>query len=281
MNAGEGKSINKASKCKTATREGPKQGLKSVDFARLFGISSRSKTVGRGFKSYCPCQKIQVKSRLGFFHLCSQDTTSFAWLHATSFSRWLTSFRRSRHKWTRLHFVQMMCFAMKWAYAQWCCATCKLIRLRRDLVRKHLKYPRICGIIVQRKVVIGVEAAFNDIDALVLSVIYQNNQIDLVKWIGMIDFYERIILTFDELNTSLEKLQKCGFIKFSNGEFILLTEIENLFPKSFKIRNCEKIYNKLAKKKCIEVMESRFVLSEAEYTEAVNRYRKTAKSSHI
>ena len=133
----------------------------------------------------------------------------------------------------------------------------------------------------KRKVVIGVEAAFNDIDALVLSVIYQNNQIDLVKWIGMIDFYERIILTFDELNISLKKLQKCGFIKFSNGEFILLTEIENLFPKSFNIRNYEKIYNKLAKKKCIEVMDSRFILSEAEYTEAVNRYRKTAKSSHI
>jgi hypothetical protein len=148
-------------------------------------------------------------------------------------------------------------------------------------VRKRLKYPRICGIIVQRKVVIGVETAFNDIDALVLSVIYQNNQIDLVKWIGMIDFYERIILTFDELNISLKKLQKCGFIKFSNGEFILLTEIENLFPKSFNIRNYEKIYNKLAKKKCIEVMDSRFILSEAEYTEAVNRYRKTAKSSHI
>ena len=58
-----------------------------------------------------------------------------------------------------------------------------------------------------------METTFNDIDALVLSVIYQNNQIDLVKWIGMIDFYERIILTFDELNTSLEKLQKYGLIK--------------------------------------------------------------------
>ena len=55
MNAGEGKSINKASKCKTATREGSKQGLKSVDFARLFCGLSHSKTVGRGFKSYCPC----------------------------------------------------------------------------------------------------------------------------------------------------------------------------------------------------------------------------------
>ena len=66
MNAGEGKSINKASKRKTATREGPKQGLKSVDFSRLFGGLSHSKTVGRGLKSYCPCQKSKSKD-LDFF----------------------------------------------------------------------------------------------------------------------------------------------------------------------------------------------------------------------
>ena len=67
MNAGEGKSINKASKCKTATRKGPKQGLKSVDFSRLFGVLSHSKTVGRGFKSYCPCQrKIRVQKNADF-----------------------------------------------------------------------------------------------------------------------------------------------------------------------------------------------------------------------
>jgi hypothetical protein len=79
---------------------------------------SHSKTVGRGFKSYCPCQKIQVENRLGFFYLRSQDTTSFACLHATSFSQRLKSFRRSRHKCTMLHSVQMMCFTMMWAYAQ-------------------------------------------------------------------------------------------------------------------------------------------------------------------
>ena len=66
MNAEEGKSINKASKRKTATRKGPKQGLKSVDFARIFCVLSYSKTVGRGFKSYCPCQKSKSKG-LDFF----------------------------------------------------------------------------------------------------------------------------------------------------------------------------------------------------------------------
>ena len=124
-----------------------------------------------------------------------------------------------------------------------------------------------------------MENCFNEMDALVLSVIHECKQISLVQWIGMIDFYERIILTFDELSTSLEKLQKCGIIKFSNGQFILPTEIVKLFPKSFNIRNYEKIYSKLSKKECTEILDSRFILFEAEYTEALNQYRKMAKSS--
>ena len=77
MNAGEGKSINKASKCKTATRKGPKQGLKSVDFSRLFCVLSHSKTVGRGFKSYCPCHaenphESLILAGFCFFIFCEQ-----------------------------------------------------------------------------------------------------------------------------------------------------------------------------------------------------------------
>ena len=80
MNAGEGKSINKASKRKTATREGPKQGLKSVDFARLFCGLSHSKTVGRGFKSYCPCHaenphESLILAGFCFFIFCEQRST--------------------------------------------------------------------------------------------------------------------------------------------------------------------------------------------------------------
>jgi len=48
------KSINKASKGKTMTREGSKQGLKSVDFWGLFCALSHSKTACRGFDSYHP-----------------------------------------------------------------------------------------------------------------------------------------------------------------------------------------------------------------------------------
>ena len=93
-----------------------------------------------------------------------------------------------------------------------------------------------------------METTFNDIDALVLSVIYKHNQIDLVKWIGMIDFYERIILTFDELNTSLEKLQKCGLIKFLNGVFILLMKQKNYFLKVLTFATTKKYIINLKRK---------------------------------
>ena len=117
----------------------------------------------------------------------------------------------------------------------------------------------------------------NGMDALVLSVIYEQNKLDIVKWIAMIDFYERIIITLDELNDSLEKLQKCGFIMFSNDEFILTPEVANLFPKKFNIRNYEKIYNKLLEKEYIERANSSFKLSNTEYAEALNRYKNMIK----
>ena len=100
-----------------------------------------------------------------------------------------------------------------------------------------------------------MENSFNDIDSLVLSVIHEHNQIDLVKWIGIIDFYERIILTLDELSASLEKLQKNGLVQLSNNNFSLSSEAINFFPKKFTLRNYEKIYNKLSKKDYTEIAE--------------------------
>ncbi len=122
-----------------------------------------------------------------------------------------------------------------------------------------------------------MENSFNDIDSLVLSVIHEHNQIDLVKWIGIIDFYERIILTFDELSDALEKLQKSGLVQLSDNNFSLSSEAINFFPKKFTLRNYEKIYNKLSKKDYTENAESKFKISEIEYSEALNQYRKMVK----
>ncbi len=122
--------------------------------------------------------------------------------------------------------------------------------------------------------------SFNEIDSLVLSVIYEHNQINLVKWIAIIDFYERIILTFDELGAALEKLQKSGLVQLSNNKFSLSSEAVKFFPQKFIIRNYEKIYNKLSKKEYLEIAESRFKISEIEYSEALKQYRKMAKGSN-
>ena len=72
-----GHSIKKASKHSILGFDALKDVAKSQYFQGFSDFLSHSKTVGRGFKSYCPCQKIQA-DWLGFFHLCPQDTTSFA-----------------------------------------------------------------------------------------------------------------------------------------------------------------------------------------------------------
>ncbi len=113
-----------------------------------------------------------------------------------------------------------------------------------------------------------------DTDALVLSVIYANNQIDLVKWIGIIDLHERILLGFNEWKSALEKLQKSGLIRFSETQFILSDEAIRLFPKNFIVRDYEKIYNKLSKKKYIEITEAEYMFSESEYLAALQQYKK-------
>ena len=124
-----------------------------------------------------------------------------------------------------------------------------------------------------------MEHRLNETDALVLSVIHECKQFNLVRWIGMIDFYERTVLSFEELSASLQKLQAFGWIRFSDGRFLFPPETEKLFPKNFHLRNHEKIYQKLLKKEPAEALDCKQILSEAEYIEALNQYRKAANGS--
>lgn len=117
--------------------------------------------------------------------------------------------------------------------------------------------------------------SYDETDALVLSVIYTHHEIDLFRWIGMIDLYERTILGFDEWKSALEKLQICGLICFSNNAFQLSAQALKLFPKQFNIRNYEKISAKLSKQECIPTENIGYIFSETEYLEALRKYRKT------
>ena len=51
------------------------------------------------------------------FSFVPQGTTSFAWHTQHHFEQSENTIAAPRHKWTRLHFVQMMCFAMMWCFA--------------------------------------------------------------------------------------------------------------------------------------------------------------------
>ena len=106
-----------------------------------------SKPMGRGFKSFCPCQKIQVE-RLGFFHLCRRTQHHLRATHATSFSRRLTSFRRKADT------NERGCTSCKWCASQWCGLTPNDVALRANGIRPIvlcaeilLIFNRKCGII--------------------------------------------------------------------------------------------------------------------------------------
>lgn len=122
---------------------------------------------------------------------------------------------------------------------------------------------------------------FAEMDGLVLSVIYKHNQLDLVQWLGIIDFYERIIISFDELRGALSRLQKSGLITYSDGAFCLASDATNLFSKSFDIRNYERISKTLSSKEIVNIAEEKFVLTEADYSTALQEYRNRWKNKKV
>ena len=112
---------------------------------------------------------------------------------------------------------------------------------------------------------------FAEMDGLVLSVIYKHNQLDLVQWLGIIDFYERIIISFDELRGALSRLQKSGLITYSDGAFCLASDI----------RNYERISKTLSSKEIVNIAEEKFVLTEADYSTALQEYRNRWKNKKV
>lgn len=119
---------------------------------------------------------------------------------------------------------------------------------------------------------------FTDMDGLVLSVIYKHNILDLVQWFGMIDFYERIIISFGELSGALTRLQKSGFVTFIDGAFHISPEAAKFFSKSFDLRNSDRISKMLSSKEIDYIAEEKYALTEAEYFDALREYRNKWKN---
>ena len=58
---------------------------------------------------------------------------------------------------------------------------------------------------------------FSKTDGIILAVISKEPQIDLCKYISMVDAYYRIVPTFEELSGTIERLQKNGILLYDNG----------------------------------------------------------------
>lgn len=53
---------------------------------------------------------------------------------------------------------------------------------------------------------------YNEIDGLVLAVIAGDRQYDVTAWLRCADCYYRVFLSYEELRSALEKLQRGGLI---------------------------------------------------------------------
>ena len=89
---------------------------------------------------------------------------------------------------------------------------------------------------------------FSKTDGIILAVISKEPQIDLCKYISMVDAYYRIVPTFEELSGTIERLQKNGILVYDNGELLctekskkLLTGQSRLGMTNFMMKVSEKI----------------------------------------
>lgn len=126
-----------------------------------------------------------------------------------------------------------------------------------------------------------IKGTFSKIDGVILAVISKEPEIDLCKYISMIDAYYRIVVSYEELTEAIEKLQKNGILLFNNGKLIcterakkLLAGQNRLGMTSFMMKVSEKIlsfpYN--------EEYEVKYAVQKTEFDEAYKSYKNKLKS---
>ena len=122
---------------------------------------------------------------------------------------------------------------------------------------------------------------FSKTDGIILAVISKEPQIDLCKYISMVDAYYRIVPTFEELSGTIERLQKNGILVYDNGELLctekskkLLTGQSRLGMTNFMMKVSEKIkmfpYS--------EEYEVKYTVQKTEFDEAYKLYKNILKS---
>ncbi len=125
-----------------------------------------------------------------------------------------------------------------------------------------------------------MKSGFCSIDGIILAVISKEPEIDLCKYISMIDAYYRIVVSYEELAEAIEKLQKNGVLLYDNGKLLctdkskkLLTGKNKLGMTSFMMSVSERILKFLYKEEC----EVKYKVQKTEFDEAYKLYRNKLK----
>lgn len=125
-----------------------------------------------------------------------------------------------------------------------------------------------------------METHFCNMDGIIFAVISKEPEIDLCKYISMIDAYYRIVVSYEELADAMAKLQKNGILLYDNGKLVcqekakkLLTGQNRVGMTSFMEKVSERILSYPYKEEC----EVKYVVSRNEYDEALQNYKKRIK----
>lgn len=126
-----------------------------------------------------------------------------------------------------------------------------------------------------------METHFCKMDGIILAVISKEPEIDLCKYISMIDAYYRIVVSYEELADAIEKLQKNGILLYSNGKLVcqkkakkLLTGQNRLGMTSFMEKVSERILSYPYK----EEYEAEYIVQKTKFAEAYKSYKNILKS---
>jgi len=118
--------------------------------------------------------------------------------------------------------------------------------------------------------------SFNSTDGLILAAIASTADGDIISLIGFIDFYYRIIISYDELNDALHKLQKSGLVVYEEGRLYCADRSEKILSgrsRSGVTSWIFKVQKRIANKPVEDAFEVTYKVSKTEYEEQLKEYR--------
>ena len=127
------------------------------------------------------------------------------------------------------------------------------------------------------------EILFNDIDGLVLATIACQSNVDIYSWIGFIDFYYRIVLSYEEFNEALIKLQKSGMIIYFYNTLQCTEHSRKLIAGRQRMSVLNwifKVQERIVKIPYEEAFDVLFSLPKENYINQLNKYHIQAKKHY-